>query len=691
MGTLLFEIGTEEIPAGYIAPALTQLEEKLSARLRQLNIGFGTIRTLATPKRLALIVESIDEKQADIREELVGPSVQSGFDAQGNPTKAAVGFAKSKGATPDDLKVVKTDKGEYLMLVREQQGQNVLELLPEILQQLIGAISFPKSMRWGSNDLSFARPIQWLLAKFNDTTINLGYEGITASNVSRGHRFLNNHEIEIDNGNTYENQLATVNVIVDQTKRKADVLATIKNALAESDFAGKGELYIDEDLLDIVTNLVEKPFGICGRFNEKFLELPDEVLITSMKVNQKYFPIVDKKGELLAGFVAVNNTKTDNEAITRQGHERVLRARLEDALFFYKSDQGRKLEDLVPELNGSIFQAQLGTMFEKNERLVKLTRMFAEMLEPDLIDDACRAALLCKTDLLTDMVGEFPSLQGIMGQSYAALSGEKQEVALAIREHYMPRRAGAELPTQPLGALVGMADRLDTLVGCFGIQQVPTGTADPFGLRRISLAILHIVGEYKYRFSLREVVLKALALYGNKVDGSSATVEAVISFVKERYRNDCIAKGLDSEAVAAVTSVAFDDIIDSTLRIEALSKLKTNASFSVLASSFKRVKNITKDNQEKEVKEDLLIENAEKDLYTLLKDVRQHMQPMCAERNYFGALEYFLKLKEPVDTFFDEVMVMADDAAIRQNRLNLLTALSELVLNIGDISKMQEG
>jgi len=287
------------------------------------------------------------------------------------------------------------------------------------------------------------------------------------------------------------------------------------------------------------------------------------------------------------------------------------------------------------------------------------------------------------------MVGEFPSLQGVMGKAYAELGGEKSEVALAISEHYMPKRAGAEVPTEPLGALVGMADRLDTLVGCFGIQQVPTGTADPFGLRRISLALLQIVAKYKFRFSLREVVHKALALYGDKVDGSSETVNNVISFIKERYRNDCIAKGLNPEAVAAVTAVVFDEIIDSTLRIEALSTLKTNPSFNILASSFKRIKNIIKDNDSNEVKEGLLAEPAEKNLNRLLNEVRDQMQPMLEEKNYLGALEYFLKLKEPVDTFFDEVMVMTDDEELRQNRLNLLTALSELVLNIGDISKMQ--
>ena len=690
MSNLLFEIGTEEIPAGYIEPALLQMKKNFADKIGELNISFGTITTFATPRRLTMIVDELAARQEDIRQEILGPSVQAGFDGEGKPTKAAQGFARSKGATPEDLQVVETEKGEYLMLVKEQSGQLVNDLLPDLLAQLINSISFPKSMRWGSNASSFARPIQWLLAINDEQPITVKHEGIVSATTSRGHRFLNNEPLVIHSGKSYEEQLAGVNVTVDQAKRRKDVERTVKAAVADSSFAGKGEVYIDDDLLDTVNFLVEKPFGVCGSFAEKFLTLPDEVLITSMKVNQKYFPIVDKEGKLLAGFVAVNNTKTNDEAITRKGHERVLRARLEDAFFFFESDKKRSLTDLVPELKGSIFQAKLGTMFAKSERLVKLSRLLAEMLAPEQTEGVCRAAQICKTDLLTDMVGEFPTLQGVMGHAYAALAGEKEDVALAIREHYMPIRAGAELPTTKLGAIVGLADRIDTLAGCFGINAIPTGTADPFGLRRISLAIIHIIGAFQFRLSLREVVHKALALYGDKVDGGSATVDGVLAFIRERFRNDCIAKGQDSEAVAAATGVGFDDLNDCGKRIEALARMKTNDAFTVLASSYKRIKNITKTNSASQVDEKLLTENAEQELHRLCVEVRAQMQPMLAEKNYYEALEAFLRLKEPIDLFFDEVMVMAEDVDVRQNRLNLLTALRELVLSIGDISKMQK-
>lgn len=690
MSNLLFEIGTEEIPASYIEPALRQMEKNFADTMKELNIPFGSISTLATPRRLAMIVEDLAERQKDMRQEILGPSVQAGFDAEGKPTKAAQGFARSKGATPEELQIVATEKGEYLMLIKEQSGEIVDELLPDILAQLITSISFPKSMRWGSNTTSFARPIQWLLAINDERTITFEHEGIVSSATSRGHRFLNNEEVVIGSSSSYEEQLAMLNVSVDQSKRRADVERAVKEAVAGSAFAGKGEVYIDDDLLDIVNYLVEKPYGVCGSFAEKFLSLPDEVLITSMKVNQKYFPIVNEAGKLLAGFVAVNNTKTKDEAITRMGHERVLRARLEDALFFFESDKHRSLDDLVPELKGSIFQAKLGTMLEKSERLVKLSRMLAEMVLPEQVENICRAAMICKADLLTDMVGEFPTLQGIMGHSYALLGGDNEDVALAIREHYMPVRAGADLPTTIQGAIVGLADRIDTLAGCFGIDEVPTGTADPFGLRRISLAIISIIGHFQFKLSLREVVHKALALYGDKVDGSSDTVDNVLAFVRERYRNDCIAKGVDAEAVAAATVVTFDDLNDCNRRIEALARMKSNASFALLASSYKRIKNITKTNTATQIDEQRLIEKSEQELYRLCVQVRERMEPMLSAKNYYGALETFLTLKEPIDTFFDEVMVMAEDSEVRQNRLNLLTALREIVLSIGDISKMQK-
>ncbi len=690
MSNLLFEIGTEELPAGFLKPALTQLHDYFVSRAKDLRIDHGDIRVLGTPRRLALIVENLVERQQDAREEIVGPSAKVGLDGEGNFTKPALGFAKSKGSEVEALKVVTTPKGDYLVLTRELKGQPVEDLLPELLKHLILDLTFAKSMRWGGNSISFGRPIQWILALNDDKVIQFEHEGLSASNTSRGHRFMNNHEIKIDGHASYEKQLLNANIIVDPEKRREAVLKTINEAVATSETVTGGEISIDENLVDTVTNLVEIPFGICGNFEEKFLALPPEVLITSMREHQKYFPVVNNDGNLLAGFVAVNNTKVVDDSVTRKGHQRVLRARLEDALFFYNGDTERKLSSRTKELNGIIFQAKLGTMLDKTERIVKLSRMLAEMVEPKLVEDACKAATLCKADLLTDMVGEFPSLQGSMGRAYAEKEGEKSNVAIAISEHYMPKRAGAELPTEATGALVGLADRFDTLAGCFGIGQIPSGNTDPFGLRRISLAILQVIRKFDYSLSLSEVVHKALALYGDKVDGGSNTVEAVVAFIEGRYRNHCVANGLDAEAVAAATSVDFDNVNECSLRIEALSKIKSDTGFSVLASSYKRIRNIIKDNTTSEIDETLLVDGAEKNLQELLVDVREQMTPMIAEKDYLGALNRLLMMKEPVDVFFDEVMVMDEDIKIRQNRLNLLTALGELVLQIGDISKMHE-
>ncbi len=690
MSDLLFEIGTEELPAGFLKPVLKQLKEKLTTKAKELHLDYGSVQVLGTPRRLALLVEGLAERQPDSREELLGPSVKAGMDENGKPTKAAEGFARSKGVPVEDLQIVSTAKGEYLTLVREVVGKATKELLPDMLQQIILELSFPKSMRWGSNTNTFGRPIQWLLALNDKEVIPVFHDGLQASNTSRGHRFMANTEIVIESLKGYEEQLLNVNVIVDPIQRREQVVQQVKEAVAASEDLAHADVFIDENLVDIVTNLVESPYGVCGIYDEKFLALPDDVLITSMREHQKYFPVVDSNGVLLAGFVAINNTKVVDPAVTKKGHERVLRARLEDALFFFNSDKETRLAERFNNLKGIIFQAKLGTMLEKNERIVKLTKMLAEKLEPQTLDQSVRAATLCKADLLTDMVGEFPSLQGVMGSAYADSEGESAEVSLAIREHYMPKRSGAELPSSASGAIVGLADRLDTVAGCFGIGQVPSGTADPFGLRRLSLAILHLIQDRGYTLSLQEITHKALALYGEKVDGGSKTVETVIAFIKGRYVNDCIAKGFDPEAVTAVTSVIFDDVNDCTKRVAAFTSIKNEDAFGVLASSFKRIRNITKDNTSSEVDDSLFEKDAETALYRLFVDVREQMEGFIEKREYLQALEVMLKMKEPVDTFFDDVMVMAEDLAVRQNRLNLLTALGELVLQIGDISKMHE-
>jgi glycyl-tRNA synthetase beta chain len=690
MPDLLFEIGTEEIPASYIGPALQQMDEKFSRKMAELRVAHGEIKTMGTPRRLTLIVRDLAAKQADVREELLGPSVKAGLDTNGKMTKAAEGFARSKGADPSLLQVVNTPKGDYLMLVREVAGQQTMTLLPDILQQMLLELSFPKSMRWGSNHHAFARPIQWLTVLLDDEVIPLAHEGICAGKNSRGHRFLANDWFAVDGVENYEQQLAGRKVIVDQKQRRQMVIEEIRQAVQQAPQLAGGKVAIDEQLVDTVTNLVEKPFGICGTFDEKFLQVPAEVLITSMREHQKYFPVVDADNRLMPGFIAVNNTAVNNQDVTRKGHQRVLRARLEDALFFFNSDRETRLIDRVAALDGIIFQAKLGTMAAKKDRLVKLVHLLADKLAPELTEDGCRAATLCKADLLTDMVGEFPTLQGVMGAAYARHDGEKEVVANAIEEHYMPKRAGADIPPSELGALLGLADRFDTLVGCFGIGQVPTGTADPFGLRRISLAILNIIEKKNYRLSLREVCHKALALYGDKVDGSQETVEKVVGFIQGRFVNDRVARGMASGAVDAVVSVGFDDVTDCLKRIAAVAAIGEKAEFALLASSFKRIRNIIKENETTDVKPQLLSEDAEKRLYDLLGEVRTAVEARVSEGNYEDALEGLLRMKEPVDLFFDKVMVMAEDAAVRTNRLNLLTAFAALVLKVGDISRLQE-
>ncbi|MBW1636156.1 MAG: glycine--tRNA ligase subunit beta, partial [Deltaproteobacteria bacterium] len=673
MRDLLFEIGTEELPAGFLKPALSQLSEKFTAKAAELKMSHGTVRVMGTPRRLALLVEDVAEKQDDIREELLGPSKKASFDKDGNATRAAEGFARSKGAQVSDLTVVDTPKGEYLMLVREVKGKQSSLLLPEILQELILELTFAKSMRWGAKKHPFGRPIQWIAALFGEEIIPFNHEGIISSNLSRGHRFNANENIAVKNAAGYEAQLEEMQVIVDPEKRREMVLSGIKKAVVESEDIAAGEVLIDENLVDTVTNLVETPHGICGTFDEKFLQLPPQVLITSMREHQKYFPVVNREGDLLPGFVAVNNSAVYSEDVTRKGHQRVLRARLEDALFFFNADRKIPLESRIEKLSGIIFQAKLGTMYEKSQRLVKLVHLLAEQIDPAIGGDCSRAALLCKTDLLSEMVGEFPSLQGVMGAAYALNDGEKEEVAIAIGEHYMPKRAGADIPESDLGAILGLADRFDTLVGCFGIGQVPSGTADPFGLRRISLAILHIIEGKGYSLSLKELLHKALALYGDKVDGSAETVDKVVKFIQRRFSNDCTGRGFDSGAVEAVVSVAFDDVNDSLQRIRSFSAILNEPSFKVLAASYKRIRNIIKENRDTTVLTDLFESDAEGELYSRFADVQDRMGKLVALKEYGAALEIMLEMKEPVDTFFDKVMVMADDDQVRTNRLNLLT------------------
>jgi len=682
---LLFEIGTEEIPAGYIMPAIDNLQRLLAGKLKELGLPHGDIRTVATPRRLTISVSELSEGQEDRSEEILGPPKAAAFDADNKPTKAAEGFARSKGATLDDIRIAETPKGEYLMVVMEKKGEKTAALLPDVLTELIGQLPFPKSMRWGNGRASFARPIQWLLAGYNGQTVPCTINGVDSGQSTRGHRFMGAESREVSNFADYLETLRQLHVIADPEERKSAVVTEITRAAQKA----AGQVMPDDELVDTVANLVEEPHAVCGSFDEKFLALPREVLITSMREHQKYFAVTDSNGELLPNFIAVNNTDTKDEALAVEGHQRVLRARLEDALFFFNDDRNHMLADRVAKLSGVVFQAGLGTMLEKTGRIEKLAAELAEKLAPVSLANIKRAAHLAKADLLTDMVGEFPSLQGTMGQAYALLDKETPEVAIAIAEHYMPVRAGSPLPASDAGAIVSLADRIDSIAGCFGIGKQPTGTTDPYGLRRLSLGLLHIIRDRSFKISLRELIWLALDLYGDKLTADKyAAHEALIEFIKGRYVNDQISNGVPASAVEAVTSIAFDDMVDCSQRIAALAAVQGEETFSILAGSFKRVRNITKDHQDDNVDEALLVETAEKNLFRAFQEVGSEAAPLLEAKDYPGAMTAILKMKEPVDLFFDEVMVMADDEKLQKNRLALLTAISRLFLRIGDFSRM---
>ncbi|MCI5150097.1 MAG: glycine--tRNA ligase subunit beta, partial [Candidatus Electrothrix sp. MAN1_4] len=594
---------------------------------------------------------------------------------------------RSRGVAVEDLQIIETKKGEYLMAVEEINGQETAALLPELLDELLRSIPFPKSMRWADSYLAFARPLQWLLALYDGKVINLTVEGVHSEAITYGHRFMSPEPVVVQDFGQYHEALAAKAVLVNQDARRKAVIETVNKAVQER-IGEQGQPVLDEGLLDTVTNLVETPWGICGSFNEKFLALPHEALITSMREHQKYFPVVDSNGALLPFFVAVNNTDVKDQVMAVNGHERVLRARLEDGLFFFHEDKKRSLADRVEDLSGIIFQRKLGTMAEKSERLTRLAAFLARQLAPDMEEEAKRAAQRAKADLLTEMVGEFPSLQGIIGRDYALLDGEKPAVANAVHEHYQPVRAGGQLPASLLGALVGLADRMDTMVGCFAINERPTGNKDAFGQRRLALGLIHIIRHHKLQLSLQDLAKQALQGYAEKVTLAEDTLKQLIAFIRLRFENDLIATGIQQEVVEAATSAGFDDLSDCLARVKALDSIRNQEAFAVLAGSFKRICNITKGNQETAVDPALFAEEAEQELFSTCTAVQEQVGPMIKNRAYSEALAALLTMKEPVDRFFDDVMVMDEDLAVRANRLNLLTELGNLVRQVGDISRM---
>lgn len=681
---LFLEIGTEEIPAGFLPKAMADMEAMIRRELGNARVEFADICTLATPRRLALRVTGLPALQPDAETTAMGPAKNIAFDAAGNPTKAAEGFARGQGVPVGDLKLVATDKGEYVEAVRKESGRPVADLLGDMLPRLVSGIPFKKSMRWGDLDVRFARPIHWIVALFDGIVVPFSFGNIESGSVSRGHRFMANQTFPVRDFAHYLEECERHFVIPDPERRREIIRREI-HRLAK---AAGGHLLPDEGLLEEVSYLCEYPSAVHGTFAPEFLAVPKEVLITSMRSHQRYFSIVDDDGRLLPGFITINNTLTEDPSVVVRGNERVLRARLSDARFFFEEDKKVRLETRVEALKSVVYQAKLGTSFEKMERFRALAEELAARLNPAVQEMASRAAFLCKADLVSGMVGEFPEVQGIMGREYALLQGEEPEVAKAIAEHYLPTQAGGELPSSDIGAFVSIADKVDTICGCFGVGLIPTGSADPYALRRSALGIINIILDRKYPLSLKWIVESALSRLGTKLTRDRGEVLGdVLRFFEDRFIN-LLGGQFPGDVVDAATAAGGDDLVDCAARISTLAEFRNRDDFEPLAVAFKRVCNIVKEPVAASVDPGLFQDDAEKGLFAVFQSVRIAVAKAVADRDYLSALTQIATLKGDVDQFFEKVMVMAEDERVRINRLSLLQEIKGLFSGIADFAKI---
>jgi len=682
---IFLEIGTEEIPAGFLPKAMADLERMIRKELETARLDFGAVKTFATPRRLALSVMDVAAEQPTLRTEAMGPAKQIAFDADGNPTKAAIGFARGQGVDVGALKTIQTDKGEYLFIEKEEPGRPTVELLKEVLPRLVANLTFKKSMRWENQEIRFARPMHWIVALYGGEIIPFTHGNLTSGKMSRGHRFMAPAAFAVTGAADWLEGCRAHFVTADHEERKA----TIREQVIAAGKAAGGHAVVDEALLEEVTYLLEDPTPLCGTFEEKYLQLPRELLVTSMKEHQRYFTVEDKDGRLLNKFITVSNTRPEDEAVVVKGNEKVIRARLSDAMFFWEEDQKVRLESNLESLKQVIYQAKLGTSYEKVERFTAIARSLAERFEPGAVDLTVRAAQLAKCDLETKMVYEFPELQGIMGREYARIEGEDPRVATAIFEHYLPTEAGGSLPSDHIGAFVSIADKIDTICGCFGVGLIPTGSADPYALRRSAIGILNIILARGYRVSIPELVAQSLGLLAAKLNRPIAEVEAdVVEFIRLRLANMLTGRDLATDVVDAVLSARFDVPGDAVARAEALAALKGAADFEPLAVAFKRVGNIIKGGVEDEVQAGLFEADCEKNLLAAVDAARQRVTEQVGRGDYAAALQTIAGLREPVDAFFDGVMVMAEDEKIRVNRLALLTRVDALFADIADFTRI---
>lgn len=683
----LIELGTEELPPKQLRTLAEAFAANFSTELAAAELTHDGIKWFATPRRLALKVANLAEKQADKVLEKRGPAVSVAFDAQGNPTKAAQGWARGNGITVEQADRLKTEQGEWLLFKQEVKGQAAKAIVVELAAKALANLPIAKPMRWGDKETQFIRPVKTLTILLGDELIDGEILGVASARTIRGHRFMGEKEFTIDSAQQYPDILEQRGkVIADYETRKATIIARAQQAAQQ--VGGIAEL--DDDLVEEVTALVEWPVVLTAKFEEKFLNVPSEALVYTMKGDQKYFPVYDANKQLLPNFIFVTNIESKEPRHVIEGNEKVVRPRLADAEFFFNTDLKSKLIDRLPQLETAIFQQKLGTIKDKTDRITELAGYIAEQIGAD-VAQAKRAGLLAKCDLMTSMVFEFTDTQGVMGMHYARHDGEPEAVALAMNEQYMPRFAGDQLPTDGVSSALAMADKLDTIVGIFGIGQAPKGS-DPFALRRASLGVLRIIVEYGYKLDLVDLVAKAKSLFGDRLT-NQAVEHDVIEFMLGRFRAWYQDEGFSVDVIQAVLARRPTKPADFDQRVKAVSHFRELEAAEALAAANKRVGNILAKfagQLPAEVDLALLQEPAEKALAQDVAVMSEALEPVFASGDYQQALSQLASLREPVDAFFDNVMVMADDEALKQNRLTLLNDLRNLFLQIADISLLQK-
>ncbi|MCL6639119.1 MAG: glycine--tRNA ligase subunit beta [Firmicutes bacterium] len=685
----LLEIGVEELPARFLEPALEQLKEMAKNVLTGKRLAFGAINTYGTPRRIALFVENLAEKQEPLEQEIKGPAVKVAFTPEGRPAKAAEGFARSQGVALADLLIKKVGQVEYVFALKREEGRVTEEVLAEIAPGFIAGLHFPKPMRWGSLDVRFARPIRWLLALYGPEVVAFEYAGLSAGRITYGHRFLVKEPLVVANARDYIARMREGYVMVDPAARKAEIWRQVQDLAAS---AG-GFVEKDEELLNEVNNLVEYPTALMGEFSPDYLKLPRDVLVTPMREHQRYFPVSGKDGTLLNKFIAVKNGTTDHLDIVRAGNEKVLRARLADAGFFYQEDLKETLAAKVQALKKIVFQESLGTVYDKVVRVSGLAGYLADLMGAGAGEKkrVLRAAYLAKADLVTNMVYEFPELQGIMGKEYALKSGENEAVAEAIFEHYLPRFAGDMLPATLPGKILSIADKIDNIAGCFAIGIQPTGSQDPYALRRQALGIIHILLEGGIDLSLGDLVNRAYDGYEGKVTlkaGRPAVVEEVAEFFRLRLRGVFIDEGYAYDTVDAVLAAGYDNPNDTRKRVQALAGFRREGSFEALHTAFVRANNLSRNADFTGVDPEFFTDPAEEALYRALDGVRKKASGLLQAKEYRSLLAEIAALRGPLENFFNGVLVMAGDEKVRANRLALLKNLVLLVNHVADLSKI---